>query len=97
MMWAEPTPPSTASAQALSLGIIPAEIFREGAIGVGSSLIYVPAMYSTTEELIAISKVAAKYGGVYFSHIRDEGAKIDSALDEAFRIGREAGVGDRAG
>ncbi|HUR80943.1 MAG TPA: D-aminoacylase [Thermoanaerobaculia bacterium] len=68
------------------------QAMREGAIGIGSSLIYVPAMYSTTEELIAISKVAAKYGGVYFSHIRDEGAKIDSALDEAFRIGREARI-----
>ncbi len=68
------------------------QAMSEGAIGIGSSLIYVPAMYSTTEELIAISKVAAKYGGVYFSHIRDEGAKIDSALEEAFRIGREAGI-----
>lgn len=68
------------------------QAMREGAIGIGSSLIYVPAMYSTTEELVNICKVAAKYGGVYFSHIRDEGAKIDSALDEAFRIGREAGI-----
>ena len=64
----------------------------DGAIGVGSSLIYVPAMYSTTEELINISRVAAKYGGVYFSHIRDEGDRIDAALDEAFRIGREAKI-----
>ncbi|HVE72696.1 MAG TPA: D-aminoacylase [Thermoanaerobaculia bacterium] len=68
------------------------QAMREGAIGIGSSLIYVPAMYSTTEELINLSKVAAKYGGVYFSHIRDEGAKIDSALEEAFRIGREANI-----
>ncbi|HEX8411573.1 MAG TPA: D-aminoacylase [Thermoanaerobaculia bacterium] len=68
------------------------QAMREGAIGIGSSLIYVPAMYSSTEELINLSRVAAKYGGVYFSHIRDEGAKIDSALDEAFRIGREAQI-----
>ncbi|HET9425219.1 MAG TPA: D-aminoacylase, partial [Gemmatimonadaceae bacterium] len=68
------------------------QAMREGAIGIGSSLIYVPAMYSSTEELINLSRVAARYGGVYFSHIRDEGAKIDSALDEAFRIGREAGI-----
>jgi N-acyl-D-aspartate/D-glutamate deacylase len=68
------------------------QAMRDGAIGIGSSLIYVPAMYSTTEELINLSKVAARYGGVYFSHIRDEGARIDSALEEAFRIGREAGI-----
>jgi N-acyl-D-amino-acid deacylase len=68
------------------------QAMREGAIGIGSSLIYVPAMYSTTEELINLSRVAARYGGVYFSHIRDEGAKIDEALDEAFRIGREAKI-----
>jgi dihydroorotase/N-acyl-D-amino-acid deacylase len=68
------------------------QAMHEGAIGIGSSLIYVPAMYSTTEELINMSRVAAKYGGVYFSHIRDEGDRIDSALDEAFRIGREANI-----
>jgi len=68
------------------------QAMREGAIGIGSSLIYVPAMYSTTEELINLCRVSAKYGGVYFSHIRDEGDRIDSALDEAFRIGREANI-----
>jgi dihydroorotase/N-acyl-D-amino-acid deacylase len=68
------------------------QAMRDGAIGIGSSLIYVPAMYSTSEELVNISRVAAKYGGVYFSHIRDEGDHIDDALDEAFRIGREAKI-----
>jgi N-acyl-D-amino-acid deacylase len=68
------------------------QAMRDGAIGISTSLIYVPAMYSTTEELIALSRVAARYGGMYFSHIRDEGDRIDSALDEAFRIGREAGI-----
>lgn len=68
------------------------QAMRDGAIGIGSSLIYVPAMYSTAEELINLSRVAVKYGGVYFSHIRDEGDAIDSALDEAFRIGRESGI-----
>lgn len=65
---------------------------RDGAIGLSTSLIYVPAMYSTTDELINLARVAAKYGGMYFSHIRDEGDRIDGALDEAFRIGREAKV-----
>ena len=68
------------------------QAMREGAIGLSTSLIYLPAMYSTTDEIINLAKVAAKYGGVYFSHIRDEGEKIDSALDEAFRIGREANI-----
>jgi N-acyl-D-amino-acid deacylase len=68
------------------------QAMRDGAVGIGSSLIYVPAMFSTTEELVNISRVAHKHGGVYFSHIRDEGDRIDSALDEAFRIGRESGI-----
>jgi dihydroorotase/N-acyl-D-amino-acid deacylase len=68
------------------------QAMRDGAIGLSTSLIYLPAMYSTTEEIIALARVAAKYEGVYFSHIRDEGDHIDSALDEAFRIGREANI-----
>ena len=68
------------------------QAMREGAIGLSTSLIYLPAMYSTTDELIALAKVAAKYDGVYFSHIRNEADQIDSALDEAFRIGREAHI-----
>src|SRR5438105_8572111 len=65
---------------------------KDGAIGLSPSLIYLPAMYSTTDELIALARVAAKHGGVYFSHIRDEGDHIDMGLDEAFRIGREAKI-----
>ena len=68
------------------------QAMREGAIGLSTSLIYLPAMYSTTDEIINLAKVAAKYGGVYFSHIRDEGDHIDMGLDEAFRIGREAKI-----
>jgi len=65
---------------------------RNGAVGISTSLIYLPAMYSTTEEIINLARVAAKYGGVYFTHMRDEGDKIDMGLDEAFRIGREANI-----
>lgn len=65
---------------------------REGAIGLSTSLIYVPSMYTKTEELINLARVAARHGGVYFSHLRDEGTGIDAALDEAFRIGREASI-----
>jgi dihydroorotase/N-acyl-D-amino-acid deacylase len=65
---------------------------RDGAIGISTSLIYLPAMYSTTDEIINLAKVAAKYNGVYFTHMRDEGDHIDMGLDEAFRIGREAHI-----
>jgi N-acyl-D-amino-acid deacylase len=68
------------------------QAMREGAIGISTSLIYVPAMYSTTDEIINMARVAAKYDGMYFSHIRDEGDHIDDALDEAFRIGRGGGL-----
>lgn len=65
---------------------------REGAIGISTSLIYVPATFAKTEELVRLAKVAAAYGGVYFSHIRSEGDEMDAALEEAFLIGREAGM-----
>lgn len=69
-----------------------ARAMRDGAIGISTSLIYVPAVFSTTEEIIRLARVAAIHGGVYFTHIRSEADKIDSALDEAFRIGREAAI-----
>ncbi|HUP43879.1 MAG TPA: D-aminoacylase [Thermoanaerobaculia bacterium] len=71
---------------------IVAQGMRDGAIGLSTSLIYVPAMFSTTEEIIRLARVAAAHGGMYFSHIRDEGDRITEALEEAFRIGREADI-----
>jgi N-acyl-D-amino-acid deacylase len=68
------------------------EEMRDGAMGVSTSLQYAPAPYAKTEELIALAAEAAKAGGIYASHIRDEGNGIDGALDEAFRIGREAKI-----
>lgn len=68
------------------------QAMRDGAIGIGSSLVYVPAMYSSTEEIVNMCRVAAKYGGMYFTHMRSEGDAIDAALDETFRIGREGGL-----
>lgn len=68
------------------------DAMRDGAIGVSTALQYAPAPYASTEELIALATEAAKFGGTYASHIRDEGNGIDSALDEAFRIGREAKI-----
>lgn len=68
------------------------QAMEEGALGVGSSLIYAPAFYAKTEELIALSKAAAPYGGSYISHMRSEGARLLESVDELMRIAREAGV-----
>jgi N-acyl-D-amino-acid deacylase len=65
---------------------------QQGALGLSTSLVYAPAMYAPTEELIALARAARRHGGVYASHIRNEGSGIDTALDEAFRIGREAAI-----
>jgi dihydroorotase/N-acyl-D-amino-acid deacylase len=64
----------------------------DGAMGVSSSLIYAPDNYASTEELIALAKAAAAHGGVYATHMRNEGAQEFEALEEAFRIGREANI-----
>lgn len=65
---------------------------EEGALGVGSSLIYAPASYSSTEELIELCKVASEYGGMYITHMRSEGNGIFKAVDETIRIAREANL-----
>ena len=64
----------------------------EGALGVGSSLIYAPAFYAKTDELVALAKAAAPYGGMYISHMRSEGNRLLEAVDELLTISREAGV-----
>jgi N-acyl-D-amino-acid deacylase len=63
-----------------------------GALGIGSSLIYAPANYASTEELIELCKVAAAYKGKYISHMRSEGGQLLEAVDELIRISREAGL-----
>jgi N-acyl-D-amino-acid deacylase len=63
-----------------------------GALGIGSSLIYAPDTYATTEELIEMCKVAAKYQGKYISHVRNEGDGLIEAVEELLRISREAGI-----
>lgn len=68
------------------------QAMEEGALGVGSSLIYAPAFYAKTDELIAISKVAAQYSGMYISHMRSEGNHLLEAVDELITISREAGL-----
>jgi dihydroorotase/N-acyl-D-amino-acid deacylase len=68
------------------------EAMQDGAAGLSTALQYTPAPYAKTEELIALAAEAAKFGGIYASHIRNEGDSIIPALDEAFRIGREAHI-----
>ena len=82
-----PTPEELARMQALVR-----QAMEEGALGVGSSLIYAPAFYAKTDELIALAKASAPYGGMYISHMRSEGARLLEAVDELMRISREAGV-----
>nr|MCU0391270.1 D-aminoacylase [Thermoflexibacter sp.] len=65
---------------------------EEGALGVGSSLIYAPAFYAKTDELIALCKVAAEYDGLYISHLRSEGNSFLEAVDELITIAKQAGI-----
>ena len=83
--------PATAS-EIASMKALLEQAMREGALGVSSSLQYIPNIYSSTEELIDLSKTAAAYGGAYFTHQRSESGRIDASLDEVFRIAREAGI-----
>jgi N-acyl-D-amino-acid deacylase len=65
---------------------------EDGALGVGSSLIYAPGFYARTEELVELCRAAAPYRGTYISHLRSEGDRLLEAVEELIRIGREAGV-----
>jgi len=69
-----------------------AKAMREGAVGFSTGLIYVPGTFSKTPEVIGLAKAAARYNGVYASHIRDEGDDVTSAIEEAINIGRQAKI-----
>jgi N-acyl-D-amino-acid deacylase len=83
----QPTP-----AQLEQMKALVRDAMHDGAVGVSTSLQYAPAPYATTEELIALAAEAAKFGGVYATHMRSEGSFITAAIDEATRIGREAHI-----
>src|SRR5690606_19659071 len=68
------------------------EAMREGAIGISTGLRYVPGTYATTEEVIEVARVAARYGGIYSSHIREEGEGVIEAVAEVIRIARATGM-----
>jgi N-acyl-D-amino-acid deacylase len=83
----------SASAQELAMmRDLVRQAIEEGAVGLGSSLIYAPAFYAPTEELIELAKVVGEYDGLYISHIRSEGNRLLEAIDELIRIAREANV-----
>ncbi len=82
-----PTPAELAKMQNLVR-----KAMRDGALGVGSSLIYAPASYAKTDELVALARAAGEYGGAYISHMRSEGDRFLEALDELIHIAREAAV-----
>lgn len=68
------------------------QAMEQGALGVGSSLIYAPAFYSSTEELIELCKVASEYDGMYISHIRSEGNRLLQSIDELIQIADKASI-----
>jgi N-acyl-D-amino-acid deacylase len=65
---------------------------RDGAVGLSTGLIYIPGTYAKTPEIVGLAKAAAKHGGIYASHMRDEGDSVKQAIDEAITIGREARI-----
>jgi N-acyl-D-amino-acid deacylase len=75
-----------------SMRLLVRQAMEEGALGVGSSLIYPPAFFASTEELIALCQEASKYGGMYISHMRSEGSRLYEAVEELIRIAKEAHV-----
>jgi len=83
----QPTP-----AQLEQMRDLVSQAMRDGAVGVSTSLEYAPAPYAKTEELIALAAEASKFGGIYATHMRNEGTGILPAIDEALRIGREAHI-----
>jgi N-acyl-D-amino-acid deacylase len=68
------------------------QAMKDGALGVGSSLIYAPAFYAKTPELVALARVAGEHGGIYISHMRSEGNRLLEAVDELITVAREATV-----
>ena len=83
----DPTPEQMAKMKA-----IVAKAMQDGCIGLSTALIYPPGTYAKTDELIELAKVAADYGGMYFSHMRNESGQLLEAIQETIRIGEEAHI-----
>jgi N-acyl-D-amino-acid deacylase len=80
------------AAELAQMAAIVDTLMEQGALGVWTALEYAPASYSKTDELIALSRAARRHGGIYASHMRNEGEHIDDALNEVFRIAKEAEI-----
>jgi N-acyl-D-amino-acid deacylase len=80
------------AAEMKKMDLLTMEAMLDGAVGLSTGLIYLPGMYSPTEEIVALAKVAASKGGVYATHMRYEGTKVNEAINEALTIGREANI-----
>jgi N-acyl-D-aspartate/D-glutamate deacylase len=83
----EPTPEQMAKMKE-----IVARAMHDGSVGLSTALIYPPGTYAKTEEIVELAKVAAQYGGVYFSHMRNESGQLLEAMQETIRIGEEAHI-----
>jgi N-acyl-D-amino-acid deacylase len=68
------------------------EAMKNGAVGFSTGLIYIPGTYAATEEIVRLAKAAARYKGIYASHMRDEGDSVVQAIEEALHVGKEAGL-----
>lgn len=82
--------PTAAQLSAMQQDLI--EAMEAGCLGLSTGLIYAPSGHAHTQELIALAKAMSPYGGIYTSHIRNEGDRVIASVDEAIRIGEEAGV-----
>jgi N-acyl-D-amino-acid deacylase len=82
-----PTPDETKQMEALV-----EQGMKDGAVGLSTGLIYVPGTYAKTEEIVALAKVVAQYGGLYATHMRNEGDKVADAIRESIQIGEQAGL-----
>ena len=83
----DPTPKEQTDMEALV-----EKAMKQGAVGLSTGLIYIPGTYSKTPEIVGLAKVAARYGGIYTSHIRNEGENVSKAIAEAITVGREAAI-----
>lgn len=80
------------SEEAAKMKALVDQAMKDGAVGLSTGLIYLPGVFAKTEEIVELAKAVSPYGGIYASHMRYENARIKDALDEVFRIAREAGV-----
>jgi N-acyl-D-amino-acid deacylase len=80
------------AAETAKMEAIVDQAMKDGAVGLSTGLIYVPGTYAKTEEIVGLAKVVGRYGGLYATHMRNEGDKVADAIRESIRIGEQAGI-----